>query len=221
MKGVYDLMSKYGYSFNTRSANSGSFKEPVHICGQIVKLNNGCPKPNRWLSGKIRSADGELYPVAGTGSIMLAVGDMVECDADEEYSDNYGVQYKVRRQSMIVPIASSEDEVISYLSGPAFKGVGVVTAKKLFDIYGKWTIPTISDNLFALTAKFHGISDSVIRVLQDGMRESSIFRRFSSVFPHLPATAINRIVEQSDKSFNFSTFSFLCPITLLTSCELT
>ena len=92
-----------GYQkFGSRSAHAQSNStDVVHICGEITKLSKNCPKPDRWLSGTIHSIDGGSYFVNGTGSIMLSVGDMVECDAVETFSDTYGVQYKVGRQSLI------------------------------------------------------------------------------------------------------------------------
>ena len=191
------MMDSYG--------NNQRLGDMVHICGQIVKLNTGCPKPNRWLSGKIKTVDGDIYPVAGTGSVMFSVGDIVECDAIEEFND-YGLQYRVRKQSLIMPVASTKSEVISYLSGPAFKGIGFVTAEKLYNIYKVWTIPTIMSDRFAWSAKLHGFSDDFIQSVQNGLKESAVCRRLSAVFPHLPVQSINRILDQNKSGFVFDTF---------------
>lgn len=196
-----------GYQkFGSRSAHTPSNStDVVHICGEITKLSKNCPKPDRWLSGTIHSIDGGSYFVNGTGSIMLSVGDIVECDAVETFSDTYGVQYKVGRQSLIVPIASTKDEVMKYLAGPSFKGVGPVTAEKLYNTFGKWTIPTIASSDFPIVGRMHGFRKDIIKILQDGMEDSSVFRRFSAVFPHLPGSAIARILDQNE-GFDFTSF---------------
>ena len=180
-----------------------------HLCGKIVWFGAGCPKPDRWANLRIQDYFGHTYAIAGKGSIMLSIGDMIECDTIRVIGSPYGlngVQYVVRPNSLIVPVAKRKDEVIGYLSGPAFKGIGQVTAGKLFAKYKQWTIPVISSDHFDLFARMDGWSDSVIAALQEGMKESSIYRKLLSVFPHMPGSAINRILEQTGGLPQFEEF---------------
>ena len=202
MSKQYAGYGKFGSHGSSGQSNSGQM---IHICGEITKLSKNCPKPNKWLSGTIRSMDGGSYFVNGTGSIMLSVGDMVECDALETFDDKYGVQYIVGRRALIVPVASTKDEIMKYLAGPSFKGVGPVTAEKLYNTFGKWTIPTIASQNFSILGVRHGFRRDIIQALQDGMKDSSVFRRFSAVFPHLPGSAVTRILDQHE-GFDFTSF---------------
>lgn len=195
-------------------------QDSIHLCGTLVKLGNNCPKANRWLSGILEVEDTEpdqfnytkrvkvRYSIKGTGSIYLTVGDIVECDVDPNCQFFNGVpQYCVSNGCLITPVATTEDAVVRYLSGPAFKGVGEKTATKLYSWYKEATLPVVMSKTFEDRLKLdnHSLPQNVIDSLRDGLTSSSALRALTSMFPSLPVFAAARIL-QTDEHFNIDIF---------------
>ena len=75
---------------------------------------------------------------------MLSIGINIKANAEEVYSENYGLQYKILNYDISLP--SENDAIIKLLSSNEFKGLGQVLATRLVEIYSDDIFDVILNN---------------------------------------------------------------------------
>lgn len=100
------------------------------------------------------AADGENLVCVGTFP-MLTVGAVLTVTGEMSFHQKYGEQ--IVAQSYEISSPTNREGIIRYLSGGLIKGVGEVTAKRIYDRFGDDTFGVIESNP-ALLAEVKGIS---------------------------------------------------------------
>ncbi len=104
--------------------------------------------------------------------IISFTGSFAELNVDLEYifygelinHPKYGTQFSVSSYEIREP--DDNDSLILYLSSGMFKGIGLVTAKKIVEKYGKDTIKIIKDD-YEKISLVHGMTSKKAKMLHD------------------------------------------------------
>lgn len=105
-------------------------------------------------------------------------GEFLKLNTEETYilygelikHPKYDMQYKVETYEVCLP--DTDDGIISYLSSDLFKGIGLFTAKKIVNMFGKNTIKEIKEeNPLLYTIK--GVKEEKIKRLIKLIKENS------------------------------------------------
>ena len=81
---------------------------------------------------------------------------------------SYGEQYKV--ENFEEKIANTERGIMSFLTSSAMKGVGEVTAKRIYEKFGNKTLSVMDDNIEELL-KVRGITRKKLQVIEESYTE--------------------------------------------------
>lgn len=103
---------------------------PVTIKGKIQRLGKDTPTASGWFSAKILTyAFGTVQVTGDVNGYEIHEGLTISCKAMETYKPGWGTQYEILKGSLRV-VTANEQGTIRFFSGPNFKGIGTVAAKK-------------------------------------------------------------------------------------------
>lgn len=124
----------------------------------------------------------------------IGQGEYVEIEGEEVFHEVYGLQIKVMRYE-IVP-ATDELSIRKYLGSGAIKGVGVVLADRIVDMFGEDTFRVIEEEPEMLS-KIRGITDRKAMEIYEqveekkDMRDVMIFLQGYGISPTLSTKIYN------------------------------
>lgn len=108
-----------------------------NITGQVTRLSTGCPKPDNWFSGIIRTKEKGEILAKGKPGFQIEVGMRISATIiDVTYTKKGNAMYTLNDASIQRMYPSNEKTIINFLSGPDFKGIGFAAAKKLYETFG-------------------------------------------------------------------------------------
>lgn len=167
----------------------------THIMGTVTRVFSKNANKT-WFAGLIRFPDGTIDRIAGKTNTVLKVGMRIECNADYILANNnYGYQWQPEKGHYIRRVLTDRREVVSYLSGDAFRGVGVKTAEKIYDRYGKDTIRMLTENM-PLVQQELGLRNSVAAIIANGLMEMDGPYVLTTAFPHMSLNTARRIIKE-------------------------
>lgn len=151
---------------------------------------------DKWAKIKVKLENGES--VKAVGNIINPIeGYDIEIDGEFENHPDYGVQIKVNKSE----IAQSKDKagIIAYLTSGFIKGIGPVTAEKLYNAYGNDILRIIEEEPEKLL-EINGISknklESIVESYVNGNLISSLFKLLGGQVTYYQA---NKIIEKYGK----------------------
>lgn len=113
-------------------------------------------------------SDGKLITCVGNMPVVSA-GEEVELEGDKITHVKYGEQFCVKNFTVNAP--TSKAGVIRYLGSGLIRGVGEITAGKIYDAFGKDTMNVIENEPDRLT-RIKGISADKAKVIADCYNEN-------------------------------------------------
>ena len=116
--------------------------------------------------------DTEYITVVGE---MAGIGEGQKLVAFGEYTNHpsFGVQFKA--QNVEISLPSDANAIYTYLASGAIKGVGIVFAKRIVDMFGEDTFAVL-DNHPEKLARVQGISLSKAKTIQQEFKKYTVFR---------------------------------------------
>ncbi len=117
-------------------------------------------------------AEGEL--ISATGAVPLPIeGEILKASGYYEYHPEYGQQFHIEQCEKSLPV--NEEDIITYLSSGAIKGVGPVTALKIVNKFGTNTFDVMKSHPEWL-ADIPGITRKKSAEICERFNEMSDFR---------------------------------------------
>lgn len=139
------------------------------ITGQIIRLSRNCPKPDNWFSGIAKTKEKGEIMVVCKPNFQVEMGMPFKADIISEKQTQKGnTQFILDNNSFERVFPANEKTIVSFLSGPDFKGVGIAAAKKLFATFGADVFEVIRKQPDRLTNEA-GITDAQKSVLVNGI----------------------------------------------------
>ncbi|MEG2158240.1 MAG: ATP-dependent RecD-like DNA helicase, partial [Clostridia bacterium] len=117
---------------------------------------------------ELLSASGETTICVGNMP-LCHIGEVLQLEGHKTVHSKYGEQFVV--QSFMAESPTSEIEVVRYLSSGLIKGVGEVTAKNIFGMFGDKTMEVIETSPMELS-KVRGISQRKALDISNSVMES-------------------------------------------------
>lgn len=151
------------------------------ITGQLIKLSRDCPKPDNWFSGVMRTQEKGEILVRGKPGFPIEIGMKLSAAIIDMSTTNKGNDMFTLDDASIERIyPSNERTIISFLSGPDFKGVGRAAAQKLFDTFGADVFEVIKTQPDRLTTEA-GITEAQKSILVTNIMDAT-----GTVMTHYP-----------------------------------
>lgn len=122
---------------------------------------------------RLRSQDGELVTVVGSMP-MTAVGERLSITGRWTSHATYGRQFEAELLERLMPETS--EEILSYLSSGAVKGIGPKTAQRIVTAFGSSSLDVLENEPEKLTM-ISGISASKAREFSEGFKRQVGMRR--------------------------------------------
>ena len=119
---------------------------------------------------RLRSQDGEVVTVVGSMP-MTVVGERLSITGRWIAHATYGRQFEAELLERLMP--ESSDEILSYLSSRAVKGVGEKTAQRIVAAFGEKSLDIIENEPEKLTV-ISGISSSKAKQISESFRQQVI-----------------------------------------------
>ena len=140
---------------------------------------------------RLRSQDGEMVTVVGSIP-MTVVGERLSITGRWISHATYGRQFEADLLERLMP--ESKDEILSYLSSRAVKGIGEKTASRIVMAFGERSLEVIENEPETL-AQVPGISLSKAREISESFRQQVGMRRLIEFLTahHLPAELAMRL----------------------------
>lgn len=113
-------------------------------------------------------ASGKSFTCVGNLPVV-SVGEEVEFTGNMATHQKYGEQFVVENFTINAP--TSREGIIRYLSSGLIKGIGPVTAKKIYDFFGKQTMDIIENHPERLS-EIRGISGEKAAVMSECYKEN-------------------------------------------------
>ena len=156
----------------------------MKLTGKIVKV---FADKGNWASIIVKIAPGEHVRAAGN-IIGPADGLQITMEGDFVNDARFGEQFKVAR-SKIERV--TEADIVDYLGSAFVKGIGPVTAQKIYDMFGARSIDIVENHPEELV-KIKGISMNKALMAQKSVKEN---RAFLNVFEYLGGKATSHQVK--------------------------
>lgn len=150
------------------------------ITGQIIRLSKDCPKPDNWFSGIAKTKEKGEIMIVCKPCFQVEIGmPFTASIASEKQTPKGNAQFVLDNNSFERVYPANEKTIISFLSGPDFKGVGIAAAKKLFATFGADVFNVIKQQPDRLTDEA-GLTDAQKSVLVNGIMgaEGSLITRY-------------------------------------------
>ena len=140
---------------------------------------------------RFRTQEGETVTVVGTIP-MTAAGERLAVTGRWTAHASYGRQFEAELLERYLP--ESRDEILSYLSSRAIKGVGERTAQRIVAAFGEKSLEVLENEPDRL-AQVPGISASKAREISENFRRQVGMRRLIEFLAqyHLPAALALRL----------------------------
>lgn len=140
---------------------------------------------------RLKTQDGETVTVVGTIP-MTAVGERLAVTGRWTAHASYGRQFEAEILERYMP--ESRDEILSYLSSRAVKGVGEKTAQRIVAAFGERSLDVMENDPDRL-AQVPGISASKAREISENFKRQVGMRRLIEFLAahHLPAALALRL----------------------------
>lgn len=122
---------------------------------------------------RLKSQDGEMVTVVGSIP-MTVVGERLSITGHWTTHASYGRQFEAELLERLMP--ESKDEIFSYLSSRAVKGVGERTAKRIVQAFGDRSLDVMENEPEKL-AQIPGISEKKAREISESFRKQVGMRR--------------------------------------------
>lgn len=152
----------------------------------ITYMGNGCPKENGWFFAYARTRF-EKIAIRGITNFELKTGMDVILKAEEKDDGSYWVNAE---NIQLNP--ANRRQVINYLSGTDFPGIGLTIAEKLYDTYGTDVFDIIRDHSDRLKSELN-LTKKQILSLRDGCLDIKSY--IKSRFPQIPMSVIKKIID--------------------------
>ena len=122
---------------------------------------------------RLKSQDGEMVTVVGSIP-MTVVGERLSITGHWTTHASYGRQFEAELLERLMP--ESKDEIFSYLSSRAVKGVGERIAKRIVQAFGDRSLDVMENEPEKL-AQIPGISEKKAREISESFRKQVGMRR--------------------------------------------
>ena len=168
-----------------------------HLVGRIKRLFGKGQYANRWFAGLIQTKDGDVVKLSGIASTQVAVGMMVECEAEYTEHQTYGGSWSPVKGTLITRVLTSRQDVVQFLSSSLFPGVGRKTAEDLYDLYHADTIVSLKDPvLLQKAAVVCKLRKNQVEVLFAGLHVEAGVMELLKYFPHMRPETAQRLLEK-------------------------
>ena len=140
---------------------------------------------------RLRSQDEEMITVVGTIP-MTVVGERLAITGRWISHASYGRQFEAELLERLMP--ESSDEILSYLSSGAVKGIGAKTAQRIVTAFGSRSLDVLEHDPETL-AQVQGISLSKAREMSESFKRQVGMRRLIEFLAahHLPVELAMRL----------------------------
>ena len=164
--------------------------EQEMLCGTVAAIvfQN---QENGYTVLRLKSQDGDMVTVVGSVP-MTVVGEKLSITGRWISHATYGRQFEADILERMMP--ETQDEILSYLSSRAVKGIGEKTAVRIVTAFGDRSLEVIENEPETL-AQVQGISLSKAREISENFRRQVGMRRLIEFLAahHLPAELAMRL----------------------------
>ena len=164
--------------------------EQEMLCGTVAAIvfQN---QENGYTVLRLKSQDGDMVTVVGSVP-MTVVGEKLSITGRWISHATYGRQFEADLLERMMP--ETQDEILSYLSSRAVKGIGEKTAVRIVTAFGDRSLEVIENEPETL-AQVQGISLSKAREISENFRRQVGMRRLIEFLAahHLPAELAMRL----------------------------
>lgn len=165
---------------------------PVTIKGKIQRLGKDTPTASGWFSAKIFTyAFGTVQVTGDVNGYEIREGLTISCKAMENYKPGWGTQYEILKGSLRV-VTANEQDTIRFFSGPNFKGIGTVAAKKMYEAFKEDLFYVIKEEPDRLKLEAGLSDDQVKSVIQGCLDDVAVLRAHLTPLTQSPAKEIIR-----------------------------
>lgn len=144
------------------------------IKGKVVRVISD---KGNWAAISFRADDGCLVSCAGS-IISPQVNATMELTGEYYEDPKWGLQFKVSSSKQIM---ERKGEIVDYLSSAFIKGIGPVTAQKIYETFGKESIEMVENHPEEI-AKVKGMSEKKALVAQQCVKENRAYLRILEFF---------------------------------------
>ena len=152
----------------------------------ITYMGNGCPKENGWFFAYAKARFGKIA-IRGITGFELKTGMDIIIKAKEQDDGSYWVDAE---NIQLNP--ANRRQVIAYLSGTDFPGIGITIAEKLYDTYDIAVFDIIRDHPDRLKTEL-GLTPRQVKSLTNGCLDTKSYVK--SRFPQIPMSVIKKIID--------------------------
>lgn len=135
--------------------------------GQVLRVISD---KGSWAAVSFKPDDGPIVSCAGS-IIAPQIGMTMELTGEMYNDPKWGLQFKV---SSSKPIIENQSEIVDYLSSAFIKGIGPVTAQKIYDTFGKDSVMMVEKHPEEV-AKIKGMSMTKALTAQQCVRENHAY----------------------------------------------
>lgn len=164
----------------------------TEFTGVIERFYANCPKADGWFGGFFREENGTVLRVTGKTDKPLRLNKKYMIMALEDKSGKYDNCYAIRHIEAVVNV-NSASHVIKFLSSRIFPGIGVSTAAKIYEKFGKDSLTVIANNPERLRTELN-LSKDKIDFLVAGIHSDSVLPQLMRLAPSLSDEVIERLI---------------------------
>lgn len=144
------------------------------IKGKVVRIVSD---RGNWAAISFREESGFLISCAGS-IVAPQVGATMELTGEYYEDPKWGLQFKVSSSKQVM---ERKAEIVDYLSSAFIKGIGPVTAQKIYDTFGKDSIEMV-ENHPEEVAKIKGMSLNKALIAQQCVKDNRAYLRILEFF---------------------------------------
>lgn len=193
-----DIIAYLCYNYNI--VNDVGFDIMIETLTVVVKkMYRAWKASDGWFPCLVRdNKTGDTFHLSGKSDVCIEVGMRLNVVGSFEQS-NYGRQF-VCSHVAVEPI--SKKSIINYLASRRFKGIGVKTAKELYDAFGTDVISKIRDDIDCVK-RTCCLSEKQCRVLTEGVNQYDVSNVLFQKLPALSQNVVTRMYEKyGDSAFD-------------------
>lgn len=153
----------------------------------VIKLFRGCPKPDGWFGAICIDRDtGDRIKLTGKCHFPISNGTNILCRGDFDDNSAYEDDFKAVSIELVL---RGRTAIVNYLSSGHFKGIGKVTAGRIYDAYGDSTMRMLYRNLDKVKEDIN-LTKEQVEALQQGLMTSQVERELLALVPTITPAAI-------------------------------
>ncbi len=168
----------------------------ITVRGHITKVFH--EGSNGWCSARFSTEDGRYFIIKGTNIPNPSDKPHLEITGKKIHDPKYGEQIEV--ESAFIVVEENEKDMIAYLSGKTFKGIGKKMAKRIIDYTGVHSVLNVLENDPETLLNVKGMTREKLNSLIKGVEMNNLaFALQKRMAGHLTMGQIVKIIDAYGK----------------------